>query len=250
MTVTVILPVFNRVTSVAPAVRSVLDQRDVAALDLLIVDDGSTDGTSEVVQAITEAHTNVRLVRHENRGIARARNTGLVNLLPETEIVTFLDSDDLMVPGRLATDLPILAARPDVDYTYGRMIMTDEFDPAFHGPAETARKAEITSIHLSAGLFRRRLIDRIGPFDEEMILAEDTDYLLRIFESGADFAQTDTPCLYYLRHPDNITRDQAAARRYFAVALRKSMLRRRAQPGATFRKPDFDVQALRDVVLT
>ena len=250
MIVTVIIPVFNRASMVARAIRSVLDQNYAAKLDVLVVDDGSTDETPQVVDALAAENAVIRVIRHENRGIAPARNTGLHNLLPETEIVTFLDSDDLMVPNRLFADLAVLAAREDLDYTYGRMIMTDQFDTAFRAPAAGARTADIASIHLSAGLFRRRLIERTGLFDEEMIQAEDTDYLMRIFESGAEFVQTDTPCIYYFKHRSNISNDQDVSRRFFAVALRKSMLRRRAQPTGRLNKPVFDVQALRDAVLT
>ncbi len=77
--------------------------------------------------------------------------------------------------------------------------------------------------------------------------AEDTDYLLRVFESGARFEQTNTLCLYYRRHEHNMTRDTTTARRSFAAAIFKSMRRRKAKIGVSFTKPQFDVQALSEV---
>ena len=91
------------------------------------------------------------------------------------------------------------------------------------------------------------MIECVGRFDEDFHQAEDTDYLLRVFESGARFEQTDTLCLYYRRHDHNLTRDTATARRSFAAAILKSMQRRKANIGVSFNKPHFDVQALSEV---
>ena len=246
MKTTIIVPVYNRPNTLKIAIRSLLRQHDAADLDILIVDDGSTDQTPDVVADLVANHALVRSVHREHGGVAKARNTGLDNLLDETEIVTFLDSDDVSVAGRFAADVPILVQRPDIEVTYGNMVLTRAIDPVTLQPSIEAAQTEITSIHLSCALMRRSLIDRIGRFDESLRLSEDTDYLLRIFETGTRFVQTTTVCLYYLQHAGGMTRDIAAGRKYFALAVMKSMQRRKADPTLILDRPTFDIKLAPD----
>ena len=247
MRTTVIVPTYNRAALLVPALESLLRQRNDADLDILVVDDGSEDATPAVLADLGRKHTEIRVVRRENGGVTAARNTGLANLLPETTFITFLDSDDVSPLGRFAADLPRFAADPGLDVTYGRMMLVDQIDDDALAPAAGARTVEIVGIQLSAAILRRSVVDRVRRFDVEFRQAEDTDYLLRVFESGARFEQTNTLCLYYRRHEYNMTRDTATARRSFAAAIFKSMQRRKATGGVTFTLPRFDVQALSEV---
>lgn len=247
MVVSVIIPVFNRPETLPLAVASILRQHCALPIDVLIIDDGSSDATPEVIDALKHRHPEIRSVRRENGGVARARNTGLDNLRPDTAFVTFLDSDDVMVADRFAHDLAILLEQPELELTYGAMIVTHAIDPQALALPPGARHRQITSIHLSCGLFRRALIDRIGRFDESMQQAEDLDYMLRIFETGTTFRQTDTVCHLYLRYPGNMSRDQALNRRWFARALMKSVQRRKQDPGLRLVKPEFDINLPRDL---
>jgi GT2 family glycosyltransferase len=127
------------------------------------------------------------------------------------------------------------------------MMLVDRLNEEVMAPADGARAVEIVGIHLSAAILRRRIVDRIGPFDVEFRQAEDTDYLLRVFESGARFVQTETLCLYYRRHATNMTRDTATARRSFAAAILKSLRRRKSNPELSVQKPRFDAQSLSEI---
>ncbi|TIT67857.1 MAG: glycosyltransferase family 2 protein, partial [Mesorhizobium sp.] len=104
----------------------------------------------------------------------------------------------------------------------------------------------VRGIHLSAGIFTRRLVDRIGDFDTDFSQAEDTDYLLRTFESGPNYVMPDTVGLYYRRHPGNMTREPDIPRREFMRALHKSMKRRRADPSLCAIDKIFEVKDLAD----
>ena len=152
MKTTVIVPVYNRPTSLVLAVKSLVAQADSVDLDILIVDDGSTDETVDVIDKLVRSLSTVRSVRRENGGVTLARNTGLDHLLADTEIVTFLDSDDAMAEGRFGPDLALLKANPDVDVTYGNMVTTDHIDPVTLKPSADSLHREITSVHLSCGL--------------------------------------------------------------------------------------------------
>ena len=247
MKTTVIIPTYNRATHLPRAITSLLRQRDAVDLDILVVDDGSTDETPALLSDLARQHPCIRWLRQPNAGVAGARNAGLANLLPETSFVTFLDSDDVAPPGRFASDLPRLQAGPDAALTYGRMMLVEALDPETLLPTATAKRVEVVGISLACAIFRRALIERIGAFDLALRQSEDTDYLLRAFESGAGFIQTDTLCLYYVRHPGNMTRDTIEAKRSFALAVLKSMQRRRADPGIVLNKPDFVLQPLAEI---
>ena len=122
--------------------------------------------------------------------------------------------------------------------------MVDELDENSLEPRATARSLKLTCIQLSCAMFRRHVIDEVGFFDQEFLQAEDTDYFLRVFEAGTSFIQTDTICLYYRRHGDNLTKNLSESRREFLRALAKSMQRRRANPKLSIHKPSFDVQQI------
>lgn len=242
MKTTVIIPVYNRPTTLPLAVRSLQEQKADVDLDILIVDDGSTDETPLVIGTLCSTHPEVRVVRRDNGGVASARNTGLENIAADAEVVTFLDSDDTMAPGRFRADLAILRDRPEVDVTYGDLVATNDIDAATLLPAQTAITRQLTMINLGCGLYRRSLIGRIGLFDPAMKYAEDTDYLLRIFESGTEFVQTETNCLYYLKHEGGLTQNYHEVNRYLAIAVMKSIKRRKADPTLTLVKPSFNIE--------
>lgn len=244
MRTAVIIPTFNRAGFLPHAIASVVRQGSADEIEVIVVDDGSQDDSAAVLAALSARHPNLRVLRQANAGVAAARNAGLGAVTARHDLVTFLDSDDVMPEGRIAADARLLRDRADLDLTYGRMMLVDALDYGCLAPPEGARRADIVGIHLSAALMRRRVIDRVGRFDESFRQAEDTDYLLRVFETGHVFAQTVTPCLYYLQHGANMTRDLAEMRRYFVRALHHSVKRRAADPGLRLVKPDFALAPL------
>jgi glycosyltransferase involved in cell wall biosynthesis len=236
MRLSVIMPVYNRVTYVGAALRSLLRQRDAADLDIIVIDDGSTDGSTEAVRAMMDEASCIRLFRQENMGVTRARNSGLRRLKPETELVSFLDSDDISPAGRFAADLNLFLRDPSLELTYSRMMLVDRIDDETLEPTRDSNTITVRGIHLSAAIFSRHLVDRIGGFDEDFVQAEDTDFLLRSFEVGPRYALPDTLALYYRRHAGNMTRQEDVQSREFMRAIFKSMKRRRANPSL---KPIF-----------
>ena len=242
MVVTIIIPTFNRAKYIGSAIRSLTRQAGDLKLDILVVDDGSTDETAQILHEFQMQIKGLRVITKVNCGVTAARNTGLANLLPETEFVTFLDSDDVSPPSAIASQVETLVSNPSIDLFYGTLLMVDDIDEETLEPSPNAKTMKFTCIQLSCAMFRRRVIDTVGLFDEDFIQAEDTDYFLRVFEAGTSFIQTDTVCLYYRRHADNLTKRLAESRREFLRALSKSMQRRRANPELNIHKPSFDLQ--------
>ncbi|MER9422429.1 glycosyltransferase [Mesorhizobium sp. M0317] len=228
MKLSVIMPVYNRERHVGSALRSLLRQRDAADLDIIVIDDGSTDSSVAVVRSLIAEAPCIRLFQQQNAGVTRARNAGLRQLLPQTRLVSFLDSDDISPPGRFKADLACFDADPTLELTYSCMTLVDDIDDDTLEPTADSHSVTVRGIHLSPAIFVRRLVERIGSFDEDFHQAEDTDYLLRTFESGPKFTMPDTVALYYRRHPGNMTRQADVPFREFMRAIYKSMKRREA----------------------
>lgn len=112
-TVSVIIPTFNRQEQLASALDSVMSQT-VKLHEIVVVDDGSTDGTPDTLQKFARLHLDLRLIviRQKNRGPAAARNAGIK--VATGELVAFLDDDDVWHPEKLERQLTVLADRADI----------------------------------------------------------------------------------------------------------------------------------------
>ena len=179
--VSVIIPTYNRADLVRQAVASVKAQtfRD---FEIVVVDDGGTDGTSEVLSA----EPGLRLLRHPHRqGVAAARNLGVD--AARGEWLAFLDSDDLWLPDKLARQISWLENHPEVlicqtDETWVRRGVRVN-KPAAH--RKVAGQIFLPSlgrcmISPSAVMLHRRLLEAHGGFDETLPAAEDYDLWLRL----------------------------------------------------------------------
>jgi glycosyltransferase involved in cell wall biosynthesis len=113
--VTVIIPTFNRARYLTEAIQSVLGQT-FPDYELIVVDDGSTDGTAAVLEGFGDSR--LRVLRQENHGISAAMNAGL--RAAQGEYIARLDSDDVWFPNLLAYETRVLDSRPDIGVVYAR----------------------------------------------------------------------------------------------------------------------------------
>ena len=176
--VSVVLPVWNRRQQVLEAIESVLAQ-SYDHWELLVVDDGSTDGTRDVIRGLL-ADPRIRLVLQEHRGAAAARNHALAE--SRGEIVAYLDSDDVWYPTFLAAAVQALEEQPSRDAVYAALLVSHP-DPAetfLRGaPFDRESLLEGNFIPMTAFAHRRRLCERYGGFDEAMTRLIDWDLILR-----------------------------------------------------------------------
>ena len=181
--VSVVIPTRDRRDSTAEAVASVLAQtwRD---LELVVVDDGSADGTAEHLEA-SFSDPRLRVLRQENRGVSAARNRGVG--ATSGAWVAFLDSDDLWLPGKLERQLAAVAEPPgwaachteEVWYRRGRWANPRKVH-AKHGGWIFPHCLPLCTISPSSILLRREVLASLGGFDESLPACEDYDLWLRL----------------------------------------------------------------------
>ncbi len=207
--VSVLMPTYNRAEYLEEAVQSVLGQsfRD---LELIVIDDGSTDGTGELLRRLSDAR--LRVIRQAHAGLVAALNAGLA--AARGQYVARNDSDDAWLPELLAVLVPALAARDEVGFAYGRSAgMRSDGSPspgawrgsAMRYPADPFRSllyADYTAT--AATLYRRACIDRIGGYDAGVELSEDWDLALQVArESPVVFV--DRVLARFRQHASNAT---------------------------------------------
>lgn len=233
------MPAYNAAPHIENALASLLRQRDDANLDVIVVNDGSTDGTGDVVRRLAEESPAIRLIETANGGIAKARNVALSAISPDTDLVTSLDADDLSPRGRLARDVGLFEKDPQLEVIYGTMVaFRGEIDDL--APRPDAFSVRIRGVQLGLMMMRADLMRRVGPFDVGFGQAEDVDYIMRTAELAPKMLLSDEISYYYRRHAGNVSADGRASRRWLAFAALKSAQRRRANPNLAFPRGFFD----------
>jgi glycosyltransferase involved in cell wall biosynthesis len=226
--VSVIIPNYNRARSISRAIRGVLAQT-YREIEVIVVDDGSTDDSVALVEAEAAADPRVRLVRHAgNTGAARARTTGVE--AARSELVAFQDSDDQWLPDKLEVQMRAFAALPE-DYVavFGPEIIYGRDGEGRHkryGPRRAAcvpgPDARIESGDLSAAFARANLMTlqtvllrksaflAAGGFDPRLRNNEDWDFNIRLSRQGP-MGFLDTPLVVVFDSPDGISKDRWAS---------------------------------------
>jgi glycosyltransferase involved in cell wall biosynthesis len=235
--VSVVIPVFNGERFLREAVQSVLDQ-NFAAMEIIVVDDGSTDGTPTVAQGLAGP---VRYLHQTNQGPAAARNRGIENA--QGSLIAFADADDLWPAGKLELQLPYLLLDATIDIVLGRIqqVRLSETD---HGRTRTEEFADPAfSVNLGSAIIRKSVFERVGLFDETMRYSEDVDWFMRARESGASIVTIDAVTLLYRQHEENMTRGKSTSELNVLKALKRSLDRRREQTGVAGALPNFPARS-------
>ncbi len=181
--VSVVTASYNMGRYVAQAVDSVLAQ-DYPNVENIVVDDGSTDDTPEVLARYAD-DPRVTVIRQANAGQTVAKNRGLA--AARGELIGFCDADNRWLPGKLTRQVPLLLARPEVGVVYGDIDLIDGDDNPLPPPATRRYGGRITGkllvtnfVTFNTTLVPRRVLDEVGHFDENLRMAIDYDLWLRI----------------------------------------------------------------------
>jgi glycosyltransferase involved in cell wall biosynthesis len=205
--VTVVIPCFNQGHFLADAVASVRAQEIEGGVELIVVDDGSTDETSALASRL-----GATLVRQSNRGLSSARNAGLA--AAHGVFAVFLDADDELLPGSLAAGVAALGPRLDVDCLLRHCLLVDAAGrPMPTQPPEVSREDLYTELlHHNvtwapgAAMFRRDAVAAAGGFPEWNSAAADYALYLR-FAREHRLAYVHAAAACYRQHDANMSRD-------------------------------------------
>jgi glycosyltransferase involved in cell wall biosynthesis len=226
--ITCIVPVFNGERYLREALDSILAQT-YRPLEILVVDDGSTDGSAALVAGYGHR---VRSLFQPNAGQAAARNLGLG--VARGALVAFLDQDDLWHPEKLDRQMARFAARPALDLcvTHARNFWSPELPDAPPWLQDDPRfKQALPAYAAGALLARRGIFESVGRFDVTLPVAEDTDWFLRAVELGAAIDLLPDVLMYRRLHQANRTWHTAEPtsgdRAIWVQVIRASLERRR-----------------------
>lgn len=210
--VSTIIPVYNRPEMVKEAVASVLAQTH-KPIEVLLVDDGSTDHTPAVLQALALRHEQVKVFTQKNSGPGAARELGRLN--SRGEYIQYLDSDDLLLPDKFQQQIAALARQPEADVAYGKTesISVDAQPQKVADPKTGEHHKSMFPLMLrerwwstSTPLFRRAAVEQAGPWSP-LSNEEDWEYDCRIASFGGRLAYTDTFVSITRRHADHLSVD-------------------------------------------
>lgn len=224
--VSVIIPVFNGEASIARAIQSALAQ-DYSELEVLAIDDGSTDRTAEVVRGFGDR---VVYCHQHNQERSVARNTGLA--LAQGEFIAFLDADDWWLPHKLARQIAHAEAHPDLGLIYSWVHVANEAGTHLRllgdeRPASEAAGADLfewfllgNSVPTLSVVVRRECLDEVGIFDEAITYIEDWDLWMRIASRYPVGHVAEPLACYSVRHaylPAAFARHQLQIKRLYVI---------------------------------
>lgn len=212
--VSAIIPVYNGERYIADAIDSVFRQ-EYRPLEVIVVDDGSTDGTLAVVAAYGDT---VRVISQKNSGQAVARNVGLT--AAKGKYIAFLDADDVWSDDHLAELLPPLldglcdVARGLITYIRDKGLATEEIS-----------ESVFLEALVGACVYDASVFATIGHFDEAMRQGEDFDFAIRLNESTCRQWRSKKSVLWYRRHDANLTNDKEFVRLGQLQAFKRKLTR-------------------------
>lgn len=246
--VSVLIPTYNTGAYLEGTIRSILDQ-DLTDLELIVLDDGSTDGSAQVARRLAEQDPRLLVHTQENLGIAATRNRLLE--LARSDLVAWLDHDDLALPSRLRTQVDYMREHPECVALGTRIELIDDEDLPIHCPRLVMTHEEIEARHFAgelqlaqtASIMRKRAVVDCGGYRDRFNLAEDYDLCLRLGELGElanlDMVLTRHRQLHSSAGHSNMPRQRRAA----IEAIREARLRRKMPDATNLADVESPVQA-------
>lgn len=219
-----IVPVYNGERFVAEAIDSIISQT-YAPIEVVVVNDGSTDGTAEVLGRYGDR---IRVIHQENAGQATARNVGLE--ASTGPLVAFLDADDLWVPEKLARQMEWMEEHPEA-WLCG-CLMQNFWVEEMAAEAEAMRESEYARPFPATWqgiLAKREIFDKVGRIDTGATYADVREWMHRARTMGYDTGRIDEVLVKRRIHQDNISRGRAELEPELLLRLAQRALARRKE---------------------
>lgn len=201
ISISVVIPAWNAARHIGDAVDSVLSQSAVPD-EIIIVDDGSTDHTSECVRKFGPR---VTLIAQSNAGVAAARNRGIA--AAHGEAIALLDADDLMAPRRLELQRAVLACDPHCAIVLGKQLtFRSEQERLALGSSTINLSAVRPGYVPSAAMVRASVFGLVGPFDATLRIGDFLDWITRAQSRGAPIKEIEQVVAYRRLHEGSLSR--------------------------------------------
>ena len=222
MKISVIIPTFNRKKTLGRAIQSVFNQ-SLWPFEVLIIDDGSNDGTKEWVK---ESFQDIKFIYQNNQGVSSARNKGIK--YASGDWIAFLDSDDEWLPNKLYEQVKAIELNPEINFFHTNEIwirngvrVNQMKKHKKYGGYIFEKCLDICRVSPSSSLIKKEIFDDIGMFDESLRVCEDYDLWLRI-ASKYPVVFLDTPLIYkYGGHGDQLSKVNDGIESYRIQSLEK-----------------------------
>lgn len=220
--ISVVIPTFNRLIYLERAIKSVLNQT-ISVNEIIIVDDGSDDGTSEFIHS---NYPNLKYIFQSNSGVSAARNTGIK--AASSNWIAFLDSDDAWVTNKIQKQITELELNPEMNFCHsneiwirnGREIKQKNTHKKFGGFIfdKCLDKCRISP---STVICRKSLLIKLNGFDEDLAICEDYDLWLRITSNNPVIYIEKPLIIKYGGHQDQLSRNSEGIESYHIKSLEK-----------------------------
>ncbi len=230
--ISVVMSVFNGAAFLGEAIASVLRQ-SFREFEFIIVDDGSTDASSEIIASFVSSDSRIVTMRQENRGLPTALNVGIRQA--RYDLIARMDADDLMLPQRLERQLTFMLERPQLavacSYSYlinanGQRVASSKTRvDTKRGLAEKNPDLFLEVIHPTV-MMKKEHILRLGGYRENLVYAEDRDLWGRVVTSGGQIECQPEFLLEYRLHSQAMTMRKAIRNKVICQAINFNVVRR------------------------
>jgi glycosyltransferase involved in cell wall biosynthesis len=212
--ISVVVPAYNLEKYIAEALLS-LEHQSFTDFEVLVVDDGSSDRTAEIVQSFCDRDSRFKLLSKPNGGLSSARNYGIHHAVGK--YIALLDGDDIYGTNKLANHFAWLESSPQIGVVYSasQAIRDDGKPTLMRLSGKPIKRDPLAALlcknfigHGSNAVFRRDIFDRVGEFDETLRSCEDIDYWLRIAATKKwDFHREPSVQCFYRVRPSGLSFD-------------------------------------------
>src|SRR4030066_1147661 len=222
--VSIILPTYNCASFLPHSIGTILSQT-YNSYEIIVIDDGSTDNTKEVLYPFIQRIKYIRL--EQNKGLPTARNIGILSA--QGKYIAFIDADDLWLPEKLQTDIEYFETHPEVSMVYSKHINIDEKGCVVNGSVKKQLPSGNIFIQLfseqnfiitSSVVVRKEIFETTGLFDEQLFNCQDWDMWLRI-AFHFKVAGINKPLVKYRHNPHSLSKNRNNVLKYQKIIIDK-----------------------------
>lgn len=247
MKVSVLMPAFNAEKYIAGAIESVLGQT-YNNIELLIIDDGSTDNTLNIIQDFAKSDDRIKMISHPNMGMGNSLNKAMTNT--QNEWIIRMDADDVMIENRLERQIKFVEENPEIAVASCLVYYIDEGGQIIGRSSSDLktkqnfekylRSNELIGLHHPGVIMRRSIVQEVGGYRSQYWPADDLDLWNRIAEKGYLILVQQEHLLKYRIHSSSISVADSKKTRLMVRWLKQNMLlRRQGKPELSFQ--DFGI---------